>query len=327
MNHDQIVKQSVQCYKQWAPQWRKHAEEHSQYEMKSFENFRNIGIGKAILAVANGYSFEENIEVIKANAHNVDIIACDKTLGHLIKAGIKPTYCIVCDANVSYEKYLKPYESELKDTILIQNVCGNPLWTKNGNWRDRYFYVNKDVMSYEKEFMAISGCQNAVTAGTNVSNMMIVILTQSDNERRQNLFCYDKILLIGFDYSWRADGKYYAFDDDGGGKKFYMRHIYGMSHSGKMIFSSNNLSSSASWLHLYIKAYAVQTVQCGQHVLNDFGKRGDLAANMQYRHKPSDKGRVKNLINKQQSLEQELKWVQNNLKEIAKDHWLQSQTV
>ena len=48
----------------------------------------------------------------------------------------------------------------------------------------------------------------------------------------------------GFDYSWKHDGKYYAFDEDAGGKRYYMRHVYGISGSGKLIYTSNNLNTS-----------------------------------------------------------------------------------
>lgn len=327
MNHEQIVKQSKSAYNQWCVQWRDHAKVHSQFDMKPFENFRNSGIGKTAVLVANGYSFEEQIETLKKYANNVDVIACDKTLGHLIKAGIKPKICVVCDANVNYEKYLQPYEKELNQTILFQNVCGNPKWTINGNWADRYFYVNKDVMQYEKEFMELSGCTNPVTAGTNVSNMMIVLLTQCENERRQNLFSYDKLALIGFDYSWRFDGKYYAFDDDGEGKHYYMRHIYGVSQSGKIIFTSNNLNNSASWISLYLKTFNIKAIQCNRDALMPFGGWGKLEEQMQYRHKPTDAGRVKNLLKERHGLEDRLNWINNTIKAIAKDHYLASESI
>ncbi len=185
MKPDAIVEQSKQCYRQWAPQWRQNAKINSQLPMKSSQNLKHSGIGKAILCVANGYSFEESIDVIVKNHKNVDIICCDKTLGHLIRHGIKPTYCFVADANVNYEKYMRPFERELDQTILLMNVCGNPLWSCNGNWKDRYFFAFKDVMGYEKEFCEISGCQNVITAGTNVSTSATTRLarTSSDTTR------------------------------------------------------------------------------------------------------------------------------------------------
>src|SRR5436189_5678073 len=119
MNTEDILKQSKSAYKQWCVKWRENAKFHAQYKSKSFDDFRNSGIGKACLLVANGYSFEENLDTIKNNWQNVDVIACDKTLGHLINNGIIPKFVLVCDANVSYELYLKPWEDKLKDTILI----------------------------------------------------------------------------------------------------------------------------------------------------------------------------------------------------------------
>lgn len=323
MTPEEIKKQSIQAYKQWSKDWLTNAKIQSKYPMKSFEDFRNTGIGKAALLVANGYSFEENIETIKKYKNNVDIIACDKTLGHLLDHGIKPKICVVCDAHVSYEKYLKKYENQLQDTILFLNICGNPEWSENGNWKDKYFYVNKDIMGYEKEFMEASGCTNVVTAGTNVSNMMLVLLTQCDNENRShNLFNYDKLLLIGFDYSWKMDGNYYAFDKTGGNKYYYMRHIYGLSLQGNILFASNNLSTSASWLKLYVSAFRLPVVQCGKDSLQSFGRMGDLEHEMQYRHKPSDATLVNTLVRTRHKLELELNNINKQLTDIWRDHRL-----
>src|SRR3990167_1437308 len=288
MDVDAIRKQSESAYKQWAVQWREQAKTHSKYPMKSWEEFHNAGIGRAVVAAANGYSLEKEMPTLIENKDRVDILCCDKSLGHLIKNGIRPTYCMVCDANVDYEKYLKPYENELQDTILFMNVCGNPKWTENGNWKDRIFFVNMDVLGSEKEFMALSGCKNVMPAGTNVSNAMIVLLTQCDNEvGRKNFFGYDKILLVGFDYSWEVElyavsnregdevglfksmneaceyiansedkkdlfiemrgGSYYAYDRDGGGKANYMRHVYTRNFAGKYCCTSTNLAFSAVW--------------------------------------------------------------------------------
>lgn len=327
MNHEQIIRHSQTAYKQWCEIWRANAHAHKEFQMRSFDELRNTGIGKAVLLVANGYSFEENLETIKKYKDNVDIFACDKTLGHLLDNGIIPKYCIVCDANVSYENYLEKYKDRLKNTILFQNVCGNPKWTKNGNWKKVYFYVNKDVMNYEKEFIEITGCPNIVTAGTNVSNMMVVLLVQADNETRQSAFSYDKILLIGFDYSWREDGKYYAFDKEGGGKFHYMRHIYGLSRSGKILYSSNNLSSSASWLNKYIQAFGPNVIQCSPDAFSMFNSSGILETQMQYKYKPDDSGRVRNLLNEQLGLEEKLAAVNNKLRSIGRDHWFASHSM
>ncbi len=321
MKSDKILQQSENAYNQWCVQWREHAKFHSKHTMYSFDELRNIGIGRAVVSVANGYSFEQNIELLKKYKKNVDFMACDKTMGHLLDNGITPRYVLVCDANVSYEKYMEKYKSQLQDTILIMNVCANPQWSENGNWEKKFFFVNKDVLNSEKEFTQLSGCHNQITAGTNVSNMMLVALTQCDNHTRQNFFGYDKIVLVGFDYCWTLDGKYYAFDDDGGGKKFYMRHIYGLSPRGNFIFTSNNLSSSASWMNTYVEAFKIPVVQCSPDSLVNFSRSGDLKEQLRYRYKTSDKDKVTQMANKKAHLEMELKKIHDSLREISKSHF------
>jgi hypothetical protein len=318
---ESLIKQSKTALNQWGEQWRAHAKEHSKYKQKPMSDFLNIGVGKAVLCVANGYSTEEEMETIKKYQHNVDILCCDKSLGHLIRNGIYPTYCLVCDANVDYEVYLKPYEDKLQKTTLFMNVCANPLWTRNGNWKDMYFFVNRDVIQAELEFMKLSGCQNTMAAGTNVSNAMIIALTQSDNESRRNWFGYDKILLIGFDYSWRADGNYYAYDKDGGGKSSYMRHMYFSTMTGKFAYSSGNLVFSKDWLQKYIESFNLPVVQCSKDSLLQTKHKGQLAYQMQYRYKTEDAATVKKLISELNTLQQQLLVAKKRIDEIGRDHY------
>src|SRR3990167_5578919 len=146
MDKSMIEAQSKSAYGQWCDQWRSQAKIHSKFKMKSFSDLENSGIGRAVLCVANGYSFEENIETIKKHKDNVDILCCDKSLGHLLNNGIKPKYVVICDANVNYEKYLSPYLDQLSETIALVNVCANPQWTENIKWKDIYFFVNKDII-------------------------------------------------------------------------------------------------------------------------------------------------------------------------------------
>lgn len=296
LDSNAIKQQSLNAYGQWKVQWRKHAEIHSKFKMKPLSDFENSGVGKAVLCIANGYSFEENIETIKENQHNVDILCCDKTLGHCLENGIKPTYLVLCDANVSYEKYMEKYKDQLQDTILFANVCANPKWAQNGNWKDIYFFVNMDVIDSHLEFSKISGCQNFIPAGTNVSNAMVVFLTQSTNEGRRNFFGYDKILLIGFDYSWRPDGKYYAFDYDGGGKRYYMRHMHIVDLGGNPAYTSNNLLFSVKWLEKYLQAFNLPVVQCTRSTLLTTKKFGNLKEQMSYNFKREDRDQVKKLM-------------------------------
>jgi hypothetical protein len=289
--------------------------------MKSWSELEHSGIGKAILCVGNGYSLEEEIATIEKYWRNVDIICCDKSLGHLLDRGIKPTYCLVADANVNYEKYLKKWENQLQDTILIGNVCANPLWAEKGNWKDRYFFCVMDVLKSEKEFQSISGCPNTMAAGTNVSNALVIAVTQCDNHGRKNFFGYDKILLIGFDYSWSSTGNYYAFDKEGHGKTNYMRHIYLLDQMGRLCYSSTNLVFSAKWLSQYINTFKLNVVQCTKRSVFATPKRGILAEQMQYSFRPGDSDRVKKIIDIRNLLAEQKKKCESELISIARDHY------
>lgn len=321
MNDQMIRAQSEAAYKQWCVQWREHAKEHSKYPQKNLRDFENIGVGKAVLCVANGYSLEENIETIQKNQHNIDILCCDKTLGILLDHGITPTYCMVCDANVDYEKYMKPWEDKLEDTILFINVCANPKWSENGNWIDKYFFINKDIIKSEQEFSQLSGCKNFIPAGTNVSNAMVIFLTQSDNLGRKNFFGYDKILLIGYDYSWKHDGKYYAFNEDGDGKAHYMRHSFVITPSGKFGYTSGNLSFSCEWLKKYILTFRLPIVQCSEDSMLDFNMTRSLSSQINYEHKKEDRNLVQKLthdLNKAIMIKDK---IAKQLNQIGQEHW------
>jgi hypothetical protein len=320
MKEEMIRAQSEAAYKQWSEQWRTHAKENGKIKQKSLIDFYQTGSGKAVLCVANGYSLEENIETIKANQHKVDIFACDKTLGHLLDNGIKPKYVMMCDANVSYEKYLEKWQDQLSDTVLFANICGNPEWAKKGNWKDIYFFLNKDILGSEKEFAALSGCDNAIPAATNVSNAMVVLLTQCDNGGKCNFFGYDKILLIGYDYSWRFDGKYYAFNDDGDGKHQYMRHIYLKTSDGDFAYTSGNLAFSAQWFETYVKTFNLPVVQCTTKSVLTL-KNGDLAEQMNYNFKTEDSARMIMALNKLNYFRNQLKETELTIKKIEKEHF------
>lgn len=321
LSTDQIVNQSFTAIIQHKDKWKNHCKHISRYKMKSLADFEHSGFGKAVLLIANGYSFEREIETIKKYQHNVDIMVCDKTLGHCLKNGIVPKFCLVADSNVDYERYMEPWKDQLKDTILFHNVCANPKWADNGNWKDRYFFCVKDAVGSEDIFGQISGCPNQIPAGTNVSNSMVIFVTQCDNEKTQNFFGYDKILLIGFDYSWSVNGKYYAFNEDGDGKKYYMRHIYGRNVAGDLCFTSNNLSFSMQWLKKYIDSFGLPVVQCSRETVFPTKVIGRLDEQMQYRFKPEHGQIVISALKKKRAIMAELATIERGINEIQKEHY------
>jgi len=320
LTEKQIIQQSVQCYNQWADQWRDHAKYHGErFEMKPLDDLNQIGVGKACLLVANGYSFEKKIDEIKQNQENVDIIVCDKTLGHCLDHGIIPDYCIVCDANVSYEKYLKPWKDQLQNTTFIGNVCCQIEWACNGNWKETYFFVNKDSIKSENEFMEISKCPNVIVAGTNVSNCMVIVVTRCDNDGRRNFFGYDKILTIGYDYSWQDN--YYAFNKTGDGKINYMKHVYMTNQAGDLVFTSNNLLFSAKWLNDYVRVFDLPVVNCDTSGIFQ-GKKAvnNLSEQMSYQYRSHDSPLIQKLVKIHEELREKLAINERKILNIVHDH-------
>lgn len=314
--------QSESAYKQWGKQWDENAKRISTIPQKDLLDFQNSGIGKAALLIANGYSFEKNIELIKEYQNNVDIFCVDKCLIHCINNGIIPKFCIVCDANVSYEKYLKPIKDKLSETIIISNACANPLWVENGNWKDRYFFVNKDVLHLEKRYSELSGCHNIVPAGTNVSNALIVLLSQADERGKNNFFGYDKILLIGYDYSW-TDDSYYSFDKDGGGKANYMKMAYLPVPSGRIAYTSNNLLFSAKWAQKYISTFGLNVFQCSKDSILGGKKVVDLKEQLQYQYKSDDSAKVVEALKERREAMAKIDGINKMIFNIGRDHFKQ----
>lgn len=321
MNANDIRRQSECAYNQWCTEWRKNSSHHKSFEMKSIEDFRNTGLGKSIVLVANGYSFEKNIETLKKYQNESDIMVCDKSLGHCVKHGIRPDFCLLCDAKVSYEKYMKEYEDELSDTILFSNVCANTKWTKKDKWKDIYFFVNEDILHSEKEFMELSGCKNKIPAGTNVSNAMVVFVTQSNNEGRKNFFGYDKILLLGFDYCWLPLENYYAFNKTGDGKHNYMRHVYAVTTNGEYAYTSTNLLFSAQWLQKYVNSFRLPVIQCSDTTILELPYHGNLENHVKYKYKEDDSAFVKAIIKTRKEMLEKVKKLEKDLDQIGFDHY------
>lgn len=321
LTNQAIIDQSKNALAQWKEQWDEHAIIHSDYKMKSLGDFQNIGVGKALVLVATGYSLEQNIETLKKHRKNVDIICCDKSLGMLIDQGIYPDVCVVCDANVNYEKYLEPWRDRLAHTKLLMNVCGNPTWTKEGNWKDKYFFVNEDAIQSEIHYKKLSKCPNQIPAGTNVSNCMVILACQSRNEGRQNLMGYDKILLLGFDYCWHPEGNYYAFNKDGEGKRYYMKHVNMMDKNSAHVYTSNNLLFSAQWAEAYINNFRLPIVNCSDHSILGSCPQGKLEKHIGYRYKVEDGPIVRSDIKRLFALKKETSKLEGKLNRIGNDHW------
>jgi hypothetical protein len=287
------------------------------------EQLRNIGIGRAMLIVATGYSLEQNIGTIQEHWKKIDIMCCDKSLGILLDHGITPKYCVIQDARVSFDLYLKKWANDprIKEITAIINICANPEWSHRASWKKIIFHANRDAMGYEKEFMKAANCNNMVIAGTNVSNAMLVIATQCSEADRRNFMGYDKYVLIGFDYCWTFEGNYYAFNKDGNGKASYMRHLYMIDVHGQEVYTSTNLHQSAVWGQSYVKNYMLPVVNCSNQTLLGVGKQFNLAEQMQYEFDIEDNELVKELDKELKSVTLRAEYVKNRLRELAEKHY------
>lgn len=321
----EIIKQSKAALGQWEKQWLEHAKIHSRFAMQSNVDLQNTGIGKAALAIATGYSFEKDIETIRENQGLCDIFCVDKSLKSCLENGITPNYVIVCDANVSAEKYLFPVADKLENTTLVVNVCANPKWTANGNWKDIRFFVNRDVLQSEKKFGELSKCpvENWIPAATNVSNALLVFLTQSDDRGARNFFGYDKILMSGYDYCWN-DNNYYAFNKNGDGKINYMRNVYCYNLNQDLVYTSTNLLFSSRWMDKYIKSYNLNIFQTSKLSILEGKKYVDnLAEQMRYQYDHGDSASVIDMLNYKSELQKKINDMNAEIIRLGRKHYKQ----
>jgi len=253
LNKNEVLVQSKKAYAAWKDLWKYNSSivKNEITDKLPMSMFKNYGIGKTCLLISMGESLEDDIEYIQKHQRNVDIVCVDKAFGELVKRGIHPDFCLVADAQVSFENYLEPYLEHTKYTTLLANVNSNPLWGLN--WKgSKTYYVNKDNINSEKEFSTISGITDIIPAGSNVSNAMTIYATEVLN--------YDHYLMIGFDFCWKPKGKFYAFSDGTEkvtNKTKLLNQVRLTNAKGDIVFASENLWFSSRWLEGWCKSKGI----------------------------------------------------------------------
>jgi hypothetical protein len=266
-----VVKQSTQVYGQFGEsKWIPYAKKNVELPRKNTSELQNSGIGKFLLLCAMGESLEENIDVIKKYRDRVDICTCDKGFGLLYDHGIIADYVMVCDCNILFE-HIENHIDKTDKVKLLATPYANPTYTKMWGG-DRYFFINQDAIQSEKKFIEIFGKDiRIIPAGSNVSNAMLGFFTGSDEYQNINWGGYEKYILIGYDYSWRPDGNYYAWKNPKP-KRYYMNHRTMLDFKGEMIFSSENLFFSAKWLYSYVSSFKLPVINCSERGLLYLGE-------------------------------------------------------
>jgi len=267
----EVEAQSNQVFGQFGEShWLPYAKQNVKLPRRSTDELQNVGVGKFLLLAALGESLEKNIETIKKYRDRVDIVTCEKGFAHLYDRGIVADYVMVCDCNVLYD-HIKDHIKYTKGVKLLATPYANPDYTKN--WQgDRYFFINQDAIQTEKKFLEIfkgSGVR-VIPAGSNVSNAMMVFFTGSNEYQNVNWSGYEQYIMVGYDYSWKPEGSYYAFTDPKP-KRYYMHHRTVLDYKGDMCFTSENLWFSAKWAYTYITTFNLPVINCSERGLLAIG--------------------------------------------------------
>jgi len=250
LTKEDINKQSEGTWARWRHDWIENSNINKDGKRGKIKDLINHGEGRNLLQVAFGNSLKQNIDKIKevSQRDDFDVFCCDKAFGYLMENGIIPDFCLVADANID-DIWFKDHDTS--KTKLIANIAANPLWTQH--WEGEiFYYVNWDSIDTARIVGKIGECYDVIPAASNVSNAQVVFANQ--------IMGYDWEILIGFDYSWKAD-KYYATGDYKE-KKSWMNHMTLISNKGELLQTSTNLMFSSQWMSMYLKKTRAKVIDC-----------------------------------------------------------------
>ena len=263
LSYQDVKRQSQAVFKQFGEsKWIPYAQDNvNAINQRPTDELKNCGIGKVLVSVAMGASLEDKIDALTKYRERFDLLCCDKAFGVLVERGITPDFVMLCDCNIPYDPWLKPYIDKTAGVRLISTPYGNTDWTKK--WKGPiYFYANRDAIESERHFIPILGENvRTVPASSNVSNAQVVFMTGMDEWNQTNFAGYERIYLVGYDYSWRPDGNYYAFHDPKP-KRNYMATRTMLDRNGDIVLTSENLIFSARWLTQFVNSWRLPVFNC-----------------------------------------------------------------
>lgn len=274
LSADDIRKQSQAVWKQFGESlWIPNAKKNALLNRGDIRQFEHSGVGKFAVLACMGSSLERNIDTIREHRKKVDVICCDKAFGPLLEHGVKADVVVIADAGIPF-KYIEKWADKTDGVKLFATPYANPEWTHA--WKGPiHFYVNQDAIESEKVFLPIMGDIRQIPASSNVSNSMVVLWTDCNGKRNENWGGYERYYLVGYDYSWPAQGNYYAWLHPLP-KANYMKHRTLVDLSGKCVFSSENLIFSAKWLVSYVTSFDLPVVNCARGGLLEIPYQADL---------------------------------------------------
>lgn len=276
LSHSDVRRQSRQVFGQFGDKWKENCAINAALPRRDCAELKDNGLGRFAVFVAMGASLEEHIPVLKQYRESIDIFCCDKSFGVLVDNGIIPDAVHLADASIPF-KWLAPYVDKTEGVRLISTGYANPEWTTA--WKGpRYFYLNVDAIETQHVFSPyFNGGIRMIPASSNISNAMVVFWTGCIDKHIENFGNYEQYLLVGYDYSWRPDGNYYAYSTPKP-KAHYMAHMALNDINGDVVRTSENLVFSAKWLYMYLTTYSMLPVlNCSGRGMLDIPARGVLA--------------------------------------------------
>lgn len=257
LSKEEVLEQSDKAYERWKHLWEQNAIENSSRAQNN-EDISRIGLDRKIFIISRGVSILDNIEGIKRHKlhYECDIMCIDKSLKICLENGILPKYCVISDAQVSFEEYGKIDPLFCKNVILFSAVTANYEWTKY--WIEHggkvYFYLNKDNIRTHHIYGKFMEGKQAylIPASSNVGNAAYVIATM--------LLNYKRIFLAAYDYSFSLLGEYYGAEKTKPidtnlklSKKTFYNHYTMVDIAGNLVQCSHNMQFSAKWLIGFIE--------------------------------------------------------------------------
>ena len=252
LSKSEIESQSNHAYERWRDLWHVNASKNAAFAEKA-DDIAGIGQNKKAIIFSFGTSLKENIRDIKSSKlhYECDVICIDKALKTCLVMGIIPKYCVISDAQVSFEEYGDIAPEVCARITLLSASTANYKWAEHWNKSKGkvYFYLNKDSIRTHRIFGKYfkDKATYLIPAGSNVGNAAYALTAL--------ILGYRAIYLAAYNYSFPLLGDYYGEQSEEPidfnlkiKKKSLYNHYTMIDLAGNIVQCSHNMQFSAKWL-------------------------------------------------------------------------------
>lgn len=281
LSRKEVVEQSKRAFDRWCDIWHENAKKNS--DIGYTDSNKPIRGSQDVVICAFGPSLIDNIKSIVENKIDevLDVVCIDKSLKTLLENDVVPNYCVVADAQVDFDKYGNIDPKLCRRIDLFCAVTANYKWAEywKNNGGNVHFYLNKDNIRTHKIFGKYfdGKKKHIIPASSNVGNSAYVFSSL--------VMGYQRILLAGYDYSYKLLGNYYGNNskpkdtNTKHDKHKCMNHNTLFDVKGDIVQASDNMVFSAKWLIGFINQMEKEkisvTINCtgaGILTINNQGK-------------------------------------------------------